>query len=602
MSREPADPQTSPSEPAPARDGPEAPFESQWVPTESLVPPEPEGASTATPPASRERQQDTIFGVRVPHQVRVWLVPFSLLCCAACVMFGVGYMVDARRQPGAPGLWHLLTTVSNGSAQNILGSVGEVTSQILGVAISVVAIIVELASNRYTHRITELFFREPVNFMVMGFFVISAINGLWVSLLLHDDFNAPTSTLLAMVMMTLSALLLLPYFAYVFDFLNPMNIVGRIRDVTLRAIRVAESRSSFMVLRVENLQHDAANGAEQLADIVLNAMANHDGTIAIASVNALGDLGRDYMEVKGALPPDWFRIPESVAQNPDFVSMSREMLGQLGREESWFEFKLLRQFQAIYQAGLGGNRELCYVVAIHTRELAEHAMVRGNPRVVELCVKFFNTYLRSTVNCRDVRTAYNVFNQYRLLAEAALRGNQGRFAVEVARYFKYYGQLAFHVDLGFVLETAAYDLCALNELAFDLKSPERLQLLRIFLEVDKEGEGATREASLKGVRKAQVKLATYYLLQGDPDSAREVFRDMRHELPGRLAAIRDEMLSIGSPYFWEITDRGTNFDYIPPDRKQRLLEFFSWFGDTIPSPRNSLTPAEPVGVVPRPPG
>lgn len=552
-------------------------------------------------PIGRDREPDTILGVRVPHQVRVWLVPFGVLALSAGAVFYCGYCLDKARQKDAPGLWHLLSTVSNGSAQNMLGSVGEVTSQILGVAISVVAIIVELASTRYTHRITELFFREPVNFAVMGLFVISGINGLWVQLLLHDDFNAPSSTLLAMVLMTVSALLLLPYFSYVFDFLNPMNVVGRIRDVTLRAIRVAERRSSRVALRLESLQRDAANGAEQLADIVLNAMANHDGTIAIASVNALGELGRDYVEVKGALPPDWFRIPETVSQNPDFVSMSQEMLDQLGREESWFEFKLLRQFQAIYQAGLGGNRELCYVVAIHTRELAEHAMARGNPQVVDLCVKFFNTYLRSTVNGRDVRTAYNVFNQYRLLAEAALRKKQGRFAVEVARYFKYYGQLAFHMDLGFVLETAAYDLCALNELAFDLKAPERLQLLRIFLEVDKEGEGATREASLKGVRKAQVKLATYYLLRGDAASAREVFRDMRHEQPARLAAIRDEMLSIGSPYFWEITDRGTNFDYIPPDRKQRLLEFFSWFGDSIPSPRASLTPVEPSAPTPAEP-
>ena len=34
-----------------------------------------------------------------------------------------------------------------------------------------------------------------------------------------------------------------------------------------------------------------------------------------------------------------------------------------------------------------------------------------------LAVKFMNTYLRATLNARDVRTAYNVLNQYRQLAE-----------------------------------------------------------------------------------------------------------------------------------------------------------------------------------------
>lgn len=535
---------------------------------------------------------DHIFGVRVPAPVRVWVVPFAVLSVAAFVMFFLGYWLDARANPKAPGLWRLVTHVEGTEAVGILGNVGQVTSQILGVAISVVAIIVELASTRYTHRITELFFREPINFAVMGLFVIAGLDGMWVSLLFRDGFVPTAGTLIAMLLMTVSTLLLLPYFAYVFYFLNPMNVVRRLRAVTLGAIRVAERKSSRIALRISTYQRAAADGAEQLADVVLNAMSNHDGTIAIASVNALGELGRDYLDVKGALPPDWFTIAEAVAENPDFVSMSQEMLRQIRREESWFEFKLLRQFQAIYQAGLNGNRELCYVVAIHTRELAEHAFAVNQPQVVELCIKFFNTYLRSTVNQNDVRTAFNVFNQYRLLAEAALERGQGRFAVDVARYFKYYGQLAFHKDLGFVLETAAYDLCHLNELAFDLASPERIELLKVFLQVDKEGEGAAKEASLKGVRKAQVKLATYYLLRGDAPAAREVFHDMRHEQPVRLASIRDEMLSVSSPYFWEITDRGTNFDFISDDRKGKLVEFFAWFGSAIPSQRVSLVPAE----------
>ena len=37
-----------------------------------------------------------------------------------------------------------------------------------------------------------------------------------------------------------------------------------------------------------------------------------------------------------------------------------------------------------------------------------------------------NSYLRATLNARDVRTAYNVLNQYRLLVEAMLRGGARR--------------------------------------------------------------------------------------------------------------------------------------------------------------------------------
>ena len=128
------------------------------------------------------------------------------------------------------------------------------------------------------------------------------------------------------------------------------------------------------------------------------------------------------------------------------------------------------------------------------------------------------------------------------------------------------------------METAAYDLCTLNELAFDLNAPCRDELLAIFLEVDKEAEeGHELEASLRGVRKAQIKLATYYLTKGETAPARAIFRDMKDEVPSRLESIRKELEGIDSPDFWEISDRGVNFDYLEPERRNMLETFFNWF-------------------------
>ena len=541
------------------------------------------------PPA--ESGRDRALALAARQSLRVWLYPLLALASAGTALLLVSWRLDARAE--TPGLFAMLTDFDLERAASVLGNIAQVVTQVLGVAISVVAIIVELASNRYTHRITELFFRSKANFAVMGLFVLAGIDGLWVSLLAREGAVPVRATLLAMGLMTASMLLLLPYIAFVFDFVNPMHVVSRIRRETLDTVASASKPAAAGDSHLEGAQHLASGGTEQLSDVALNAMANHDGAIALASVNGLGDLSRDYAGAKGALPLSWFRITDGVAHDPDFVSMTREVLDTLARDRTWFEFKILRQFQTVYQSALGTNREVCYIIAIHTREMAERAMDAGDLRVVELCVKFYNTYLRSTVNGRDVRTAYNVLNQYRLFAESALRRQHGRYATEIARHFKYYGQLAFHADLGFILETAAYDLSAINELAFDLDAPERPELLKVFLQVDKEGEGASREASLRGVRKAQVRLATYYLVRGDEAAAREVFRDMRDEKPARLASIRDEMLAVTSPNFWEITDRGTNFDYITPERKLRLVEFFTWFGDTLAPPRSSLVPAAP---------
>ncbi len=83
------------------------------------------------------------------------------------------------------------------------------------------------------------------------------------------------------------------------------------------------------------------------------------------------------------------------------------------------------------------------------------------------------------------------------------------------------------MGLAFLTETVAFDLCVVNERAYDLHAPARDELLQLFLEVDKEAELDQQEPSLRGVRKAQVKLATYYLQKGEEDCRRRPRR--KHE-------------------------------------------------------------------------
>lgn len=333
-------------------------------------------------------------------------------------------------------------------------------------------------------------------------------------------------------------------------------------------------------------------------DVALNAMVHHDKAIAMAAINAIGDLLNDYLEVKQRLPTAWFKMSAIVRNDPDFVSLAPVAQQQIEESKTWFEFMLLRQYEMLYRQALNSHRELNYLIAANVRELAASAIERNDKAVQELAVKFFNTFLRATLNARDVRTGYNVLNQYRQLAELALRRRVAGLPTAIARHFKYYGQLAFTMDLGFLLETAAYDLCAVNELAFDLDAKERPELLKVFLQVDKEGEGAKRETALRGVRKAQIKLATYYLFRKDEGAARQVYRDMANENVQRLASIRDELLAVDSPHYWEVTDRGMNFDWLPDERRGRLFEFFEWFGDALPQPRASIVlPMSAAGLM-----
>ncbi len=500
-----------------------------------------------------------------------WLHILVLMAGMSVAVYLVTFFVDTAGRNVS-----IHEMLNSPGAANMMSSLPEVIAGLLGITISVVAIIVELAANRYTPRVTDLFIKSPINTIVLGFFVVTGTLCVWVGLAGSSGQYVPRlGVTLSLISVTCALLILIPYFIYVFNFLNPHHIISRMNDLTIKAIR---KPGHTTIQHSRQTKRQALLGIEQLADIALNAIDHKDKGICMHAVVSLGNLSRDYLAIKNNLPDNWFEMDTILGDNADFVSFETSVIKAIEKHRYWFELKVLRQYQLLYGETLNKMRDINYIIAIHTRKLAEKALLAGDNSTVELAQKFLNTYLRATINDRDVRTAYNVLNQYRVMVEFALR--QGRFdlAVEMAERIKYYGQLGFGQGLAFVLETAAYDLCRINELAFELDVPCRDALLAVFLEVDEEAEADHElEASLRGVRKAQVKLATYYLTHDQVDLARTIFQDMAGELTDRLESIHNELASINTPDFWEITDRGTNFDYLEPEQRKKLDVFFGWF-------------------------
>jgi hypothetical protein len=506
------------------------------------------------------------------------------------------FFIDAARS-GREGVIRQLFDFDPETMQNALGNVAQVIAAVLGIAITVVSIVVQLAATRYTSRVADLFFRDRINIGVMGFFVIACVEALWVSMTVRKDFVPQATVTVTVVMASASLLLLVPYFAYVFDFLDPEKVIARIGVQTLdRATGRARDRESAAAGPAATLaarQAQATSGLAHLADIAVNALGQKDKVIASDASAALRRLLVDYQTRKRGLDPEWFSIGEPLRGDPDFVALAPDSLDDIARRRTWLEWKGLRQIREVFGAALSSMPEMAHVVAIDTRYVGEAALAASDREVVSLTVKFMNTYLRAALNARDVRTAYNVLNQYRQLGEALL-GAPGsvepssaspdvraawaqQTVAEIARHFKYYARLAHGSGLGFVTETAAYDLCALCESASAADAACHDALLAEFLDIDKEPENKAEERALRGVRKAQAKLASYYLLHGQAARARRIYEDMAHESPERLRSIRDELLSITSKDFWEVVDRGTNFDYLSDERKATLQKFFADF-------------------------
>jgi hypothetical protein len=71
---------------------------------------------------------------------------------------------------------------------------------------------------------------------------------------------------------------------------------------------------------------------------------------------------------------------------------------------------------------------------------------------------------------------------------------------------------------------------------------------------------------------------------------------MQDETPERLVAIRDQLERVKTKDFWEIIDRGRNFEYMPDPQRAQMPKFFEWL-DLAVRERVATTPVSgPVGV------
>lgn len=495
-------------------------------------------------------------------------VALGIISAASLGLYGGVFLIDFGLTTDP------LTLFAQPGAADTLTSFSEVTVAVLGIAITVVAIIVELAANRYTPRITELFVNDTVNQTVMSFFVLTTVFIVLSNMSLYGGTHPTGMVWVSTALMTMSLLAILPYFVYVFDFLTPTQIVNSLTGRTTRAIEAVTQGKS-----IDHSREEVLLGIEQLGDITLNSIDKKDQPIAISTVEALAQVVRCSLTNKGKAPADWFDSRVLTRTDQDFVALHDDMVLALQERRTWVEMKVLRQYQTIFGAATNRMRDINHLIGIQTRRLAVEAHEAGDSPSVDQSIRFMNTYLRAALNSRDVRTAYNLMNEYRVLAEEFLDLGAPDRVIDLAIHIRFYGQLAFAMNTGFILETAAYDLCSLLERVHqrDADCHDHL-LMKVFLELDREPEGGkTQEASLRGVRKAQIKLATHYLAHGDEQHARLIFHDMRGERRERIASIRAELEAVTDQEYWEVSDRGINFEWLPPERRAELPRFFSWF-------------------------
>ncbi len=512
-----------------------------------------------------------------PSSWRKWIVPMSGIASIATLAFAVLYSIDHFLTGGpaehGDNVFRLLLFDPDAIADAV-PALGGMIAAVLGIVITVVSIVVQLSASRF-HGVATMFLRDRTNISVMAYYVTVCVTGVLVSLSVHKDF-VPRATIVGMMAATTMGLVLMaPYFAYVFWFLEPTNIIARIRQEALNTVHHGSGTKSDACVQA---QAGIVSSMEELTDISSNSISGKDKIIASRAVDALKDFAVEYVRsCKPHASDEWFQLGEGIRENPDFVAMEAESRDDLVDRRTWVEWKVMRQYLGIYNEALVTMPDINYLIAIDTRYIGEVAAEADDVELIELVFRYMNSYLRTTLNGKSVRTAYNVLNQYRQLVEAMMLAGHSNAAAAAVEHMKYYGHVSYDMKLSFVTETVAYDMGTLCAVAHELGIDEESKFLEAFLELDRATARRGQEKALMGVRKAQVKLAAYYLTVDERDKARQIFHDMEHDPPERLLAIQEGLERVQTKDFWEIIDRGRNFEFMPPPQKQAMRRFFTWF-------------------------
>ena len=511
-----------------------------------------------------------------PRIVRNWIAPMLLVVVVALFFSTAFYVIDLLLLGGNINdvVGHYLD-FNPGLLTDALPALGTTIVAVFGIVLTVIAIIVQLSSERYTG-VAMMFLRDPVHIVVLSFYIVASLCAVWLSVTLQAEFVPRSLLLLVMTLTSLGLATMLPYFAYTFWFLEPSNIIDRLR---MRATKL--SRRGLVSAgedEIERLQSRMLGQLEEITDIANNSIEGRDKIIANDAVDALRDFLLDYIARKPQDERAWFRIGKMLRDQPDFTGMDRELMWELESRGLWVEWKTLHEYVSIYEEALDSMHEVNSLIAIDTRYFGEVAAAAGKQDLVRMVLRFMNSYLSNAIERRVSRTANDVLHQYRMLLEELLYLGFPDAACEGVTSLRYYALIAFEEDLPAVTETVAYDVAMLCQYAHEnhLRGEDRILSRLLDFDAEEPTQGYRQHRSLRGVRRAQIMLAVYYMSVGEEAKARLIAADMSDMPAGLRSAVRNDLADASPPHFWEIVDRGRNLHFLNAAERTQLDVFLGW--------------------------
>jgi len=492
------------------------------------------------------------------NAITLWLPGLALAGVALAGVVGVA-LIDAARSEKYHSLLELLTPDAT-AASWTMALVGTSEGVAIAIVIVVVVLGVQLTADRYSPRIIDIFVRDPLNGLVLAFFLGSIVFTIWVGAEIKTDYVPMTGVVVAILLAVFDFTILLPYVRYMFSIMRAETIIRSIRRRASGAFRQAAADGRNVAPR-----HVIRDCLAQITDIALGSIQEGDTEVCLGAIHALREIVvDDYAPIKSKLPAWWF-----VVGHEDMPGGSDQIIAQVDRTRTWVEHTVLAYFLDLVGETPAFRKEVIHAIARTTRELGEAGIKYGDRDLEDLVVRFFNTYFRAAMNQRAPTFAYSTMNEYRNLASKALESRPDLVS-RVSEHLIAYGRSFDAAGFPLVIGTAAEDVAELT-IQTARHDPDRALLLCQLLDRTLTSMAKTAQPmALNGVLKAVVKLTLWAMSEHQQEITNRLLVGIA-ELPEHFV---DEALSrmerTTEGVFWEVSDRVVAFDWVEEDLRELI--------------------------------
>jgi hypothetical protein len=484
-------------------------------------------------------------------RARAWIsaaLPGLALVSVAFMLVVLFGFVDAMRYPSIKDLF----TPDPVAAGGVLGLVGGSIGVTLSIVIVAVVFGIQTTSSRYSPRVIGIFTRNPLNALVLSLALASILYTFLIRIEVKSNYVPMWSVGMAVVLAFLNFAILLPYVRYIFEVMRAETLVGSIMRRARRELR-ASGTNRYTSRHRDGLMTSVA----QVTDIAFGSIQLGDMPICVLTIEELGRfLAEDYMRTKKSFPPEWFQVGHA-----DLPGASDQIVNEVNRAKTWFAYRIMSSFVDMVGLTPVHRKEAVHAIAVATRDVGIGAIEVGDSEVAELCVRFFNTYLRVAINRSAPTFASGIMNEYRRFAIGALEWRSD-LAVEAAAHLLRYGRHFDDAGMPATLGAAAEDVADLAIEAHHRDPQVSLNLARLLVRNLLDLTPSARPIGLNGLFKGVAKLSFWAMATDQKDVARLLVEGIAAAPPDFVDAALDRMESMQNGLFWEVNERVIAFDWV----------------------------------------